>query len=186
MLDRYPKAITLRDGTKIILKAMEEADVEPLWEFFKDIPDQEKIYFKDDVTKKETIMKWGRVIDYGKVLPILAWDGDRVVGDATLHRRKKGWKTKVGDVRVVIDSEYRSKGLGTALIRELKSIASRTALNYLVAEIIDDQEMAIKAFRSMGFEEVATYPNFVADWKGKTHGLVVLLYPLFDISEIYY
>jgi GNAT superfamily N-acetyltransferase len=125
-------------------------------------------------------------LDYGRVLPILAWDGVRVVGDATLHRRKKGWKSRVGDVRVVIDQDYRSKGLGTALIRELKSIGSRFALNYLVAEVVASQNLALKAFEKMGFERTASYPDFVTDWAGKTHGLEVLIYPLFDISEIYY
>ncbi|RMG58127.1 MAG: GNAT family N-acetyltransferase [Deltaproteobacteria bacterium] len=186
MLERYPRHITLKDGTKILLKPMEKGDGEKLWQFFQEIPEEDKIYFKDDVTRKETIMAWEEKLDYEKVLPILAWDGDRVVGDATLHRRKKGWKSRVGDVRVVIHKDYRSKGLGTALIRELKSIASRTALNYLVAEIIEDQKSAIAAFEKMGFEFKARYEDFVTDWKGKTHNLVVLVYPLFDVSEIYY
>ncbi len=186
MLERYPRYITLKDGTKILLRPMSRGDGEKLWEFFQSIPEEDKIYFKDDVTKKETILRWEEELDYERVLPILAWDGDRVVGDATLHRRKKGWKSKVGDVRVVIHQAYRSKGLGTALIRELKSIASKSALNYLVAEIIEDQKAAIAAFEKMGFEHKARYEDFVTDWRGKTHNLVVLVYPLFDVSEIYY
>ncbi len=186
MLERYPRTITLRDGSEILLKPMEKEDVEALWHFFMDIPVEDKIYFKDDVSKRSTIESWAKELDFNRVLPILAWDGERIVGDATLHRSKRGWKSKVGDVRVVIDRQYRSKGLGTALIRELKSLGSKTALNYLVAEVVASQSRVVKTFEKMGFEKMATLPDFVTDWSGKTHGLEILTYPLFDVSEIYY
>jgi RimJ/RimL family protein N-acetyltransferase len=186
MLDKYPRKIVLRDDREIFLKPMEKGDGDGLWEFFQKVPGEDKVYFKNDVTKRETIEQWEESLDYKEVLPILAWDGEKIVGDATLHRRKLGWKSKVGDVRVVIDKEYRNKGLGTALIRELKSIASGTTLNYLMAELVGNQKAAIKAFQKMGFEKKAHLENFVTDWSEKSQDLIILIYPLADISEIYY
>lgn len=186
MVTKYPRKIVLRDDTEIVLKPMEKGDGEELWRFFQNIPFEDKIYFKDDVSDKRTIDKWVEGLDYEKVLPILAWDGDRVVGDATLHRRRGGWKSKVADVRVVIDRDYRNKGLGTALIRELKSIGARSPLDYLVVEIVEDQRSAIEAFKKMGFEKSAHFRKFVTDWSGKSRDLIVLLYSLEDVSEIYY
>jgi GNAT superfamily N-acetyltransferase len=66
------------------------------------------------VSKREVIEAWARELDYEKVLPLLAVVGDNIVGDATLHRRKAGWTSHVGKVRIVIDKDYRGKGLGTA------------------------------------------------------------------------
>lgn len=186
MLVKYPRTIVIRDDSRIILKPMEKGDGDKLWEFFQNVPSEDNIYFKNDVTDKGTIERWVENLDYEKVLPVLAWDGDRIVGDATLHRRKRGWKSRLGDVRVVIDREYRQKGLGTALIRELKSIATNTDLTYLVAEIIEDQKAAVEAFLKMGFEPVAHLSNFVTDWTGKNRGLIILLYSLEDVSRIDY
>lgn len=186
MLNKYPRKIVLRDDREIILKPMEKTDGDRLWEFFQTIPVEDKVYFKNDLSKRETIDRWVENLDYKEVLPILAWDGEKVVGDATLHRRRLGWKSKVGDVRVVIDREYRNRGLGTALIRELKSIATKTTLNFLVVELLGSQNPAIEAFQKMGFEKKAHIANFVTDWSDKTRDLIILLYSLEDISEIYY
>ncbi|NIS74951.1 MAG: GNAT family N-acetyltransferase [Deltaproteobacteria bacterium] len=186
MLNKYPRKIVLRDNREIILKPMEKGDGNRLWEFFQKVPGEDKVYFKNDVTKRETIEQWEENLDYKEVLPILAWDGEKIVGDATLHRRKLGWKSKVGDVRVVIDKEYRNKGLGTALIRELKSIATKTTLNYLVVELVGSQKSAVDAFQKMGFEKKAHIENFVTDWSEKSRDLFILLYSLEDVSEIYY
>ena len=52
-------------------------------------------------------------------LPALAIDGDKIIGDGTLHRRRAGSRKHIGEIRVVVDLDYRNKGIGTALMHEL-------------------------------------------------------------------
>jgi hypothetical protein len=45
-----------------------------------------------------------------------------------------------------------------------------------MAEVIEEQAAAVRAFEKMGFVRAATYRNFVNDQKGGLHNLLVLLY----------
>lgn len=182
-LDRYPREITLRDGARITLRPMERTDVDRLWAFFREIPPIDKMFFRQDVDRREVVERWAAELDYDVTLPILALHGDRVVGDATLHRNASGWKQRVGTVRIQIAPDFRHRGLGTAMIREIRHIGEKAALRYLLAEVIEEQQGAIRAFEAMGFERAAVFRNFVNDQKGSLHNLVVLLYPMGDADE---
>ena len=69
------------------------------------------------------ITNWCANLDYDRVLPILAVvrvnDHEKIVADGTLHTERYGWSTHVAEIRMVIDPEYRDKGLGRILLREL-------------------------------------------------------------------
>jgi RimJ/RimL family protein N-acetyltransferase len=180
---RYPKEIVLRSGARLVLRPMVRDDVDRLWEFFQRVPPADKMFFRQDVDRKEVVQGWADALDYESVLPILALDGDRVVADATLHRQKTGWMRRVGAVRVQIAPEYRHMGLGTAMIRELRTLGGKADLGSLMAEIIEEQAAAIRAMEKLGFERVAVLRNFVTDPKGHPHNLVILLYPLSASEE---
>jgi RimJ/RimL family protein N-acetyltransferase len=140
------------------------------------------MFFRQDVSRREVVQHWADTLDYGLVLPILALEGDRVVGDATLHRQRTGWKQRVGVVRVQIAPDYRHLGLGTAMVRELRHLGEKSALHCLMAEVIEEQAAAVRAFEKMDFGRVATYRNFVND-QGGLHNLLVLLYRMYSSPD---
>ncbi|MCL5885111.1 MAG: GNAT family N-acetyltransferase [Deltaproteobacteria bacterium] len=181
-LDRYPKEITLKDAARVTFRPMVPEDADRLWDFFRRIPPEDKMYFREDVDRREEVDRWARNLDYDTVLPVLAVSEGRVVGDATLHRNKAGWKQRVGTVRILIAPDFRHRGLGTAMIRELRHLGEKASLHYLLAEVIEEQQAAIKAFEKMGFERAVVYRNYVNDQRGRLHNLVVLLYPM-SLSE---
>ncbi len=176
--ERYPREIVLRSGTRLLLRPMVRQDADHLWDFFQRIPPEDRMFFRQDVSRRETVQGWADTLDYRRILPVLAWDGDRVAGDATLHRRTSGWKQRVGVARVQIAPEYRHLGLGTAMIRELRHLAEKAGLRYLMAEVIEEQAAALSAFEKLGFARAAVYPDFVNDQGGRLHTLVVLLYAM--------
>ena len=182
-LDRYPREITLRDGARLVLRPMVREDVERLWEFFRRIPPEDKMYLRNDVSRREVIEEWAEKLEYDHVLPIFALEGNRVVGDATLHRNRTGWKQRIGTIRIQIAEDFRHRGLGTVMIREMRHLGEKAALQYLVAEAIEEQPAAIRAFEKMGFERVAFFRKYVNDQKGGLHNLVVLHYPMWRADE---
>ncbi len=182
-LDRYPKQITLRDGARLTFRPMVREDAERLWEFFRQIPPDDKMYLREDVDRKEIVERWAELLDYERILPILALDGDRVVGDTTLHRHRTGWKQRVGTLRIQIATDYRHRGLGTAMLREVRHLAEKSALRHIVAEVMEDQQGAIRAFEKLGFERAVVYRNFVNDSRGRLHNLVVLVYSMARSEE---
>jgi RimJ/RimL family protein N-acetyltransferase len=175
-LERYPREITLHTGVTLVFRPMDRDDVDRLWVFFRQIPPEDKMFFRQDVSRREVVQHWADTLDYGLVFPILALDGGRVVGDATLHRQKTGWKQRVGVVRIQVAPDYRHLGLGSAMIRELRHIGEKSALHYLMAEVIEEQAAAARALEKLGFVRTATYRNFVNDQEGRLHNLLVLLY----------
>jgi len=153
---------------------MIKEDESKLIEFFKLLPITDIMYLRDDVSKPETIKKWVENLNYEKVFPVLAFHEDKIIGDATLHREKFGWKQHVGEIRIVVATQYRKKGVGTILAREIFYIALKTGLKKLMAEMMVEQQSAIKVFDRLGFVQEAVLSNHVMDSKGKLHDVVIM------------
>jgi L-amino acid N-acyltransferase YncA len=181
---RYPKAVTLQDGSQVTIRPLVAADEQALLTFFRGIPEADRIFLKDDVTKAAVIAAWCRDLEYERTLPLVAETGGALVGDATLHQRPSGWKRHAAKVRLVIAPASRGKGLGTQLINDLIAVAEQTDLEKMEAELMVDQRTAIAAFQKLGFAQMAVFPDHVKDLTGKKHDLMVLVRDLTPLEEI--
>ena len=175
MLTVYPKKVRLQSGTSVTIRPMVKEDADKLYAFFSRVPREDRLFLRDDVSIRDVIDSWTQELDYRKVLPLVAEVGGNIVGDATLHRRTFGWTSHVGKVRLVIDKDYRGKGLGTVLIDELIDIAKKAGLEQLVAELMSNQTGALSAFKRLGFEKEAVFFNYVKDQVGEERNLVVMI-----------
>lgn len=182
MFKDYPKEKRLKGGTKVILRPMEKKDEKALYEFFNGLKPGDRLFLKDDVTDQKVIHEWVEDIDYEKIIPILAFDGEKVVGDATLHRSAHGWSRHVGEIRMVTASGYRRKGLGLILAKEIFLLAQLLGIEKVQAEMMDSQKGAIKVFETIGFEKEAVLNDYVKDLQGRKHNLVIMTQ---DISRLW-
>jgi L-amino acid N-acyltransferase YncA len=174
-LDAYPKRILLRDGTEAAIRPLYEEDTARLFNFFRRIPEEERFYLKENVTSPEVIQGWTTDIDFQRVVPIVALVEDEIVADATLHRSRTAARRHVGEIRVVVDPNYREIGLGGRLIRELLDIASGMGLRKAMFELVAHEEgPAIVAAGSAGFLEVGILKDQVRDMWGNPRDLVVM------------
>ena len=171
-LRSFPKKIL----DSLTVRPMEKGDESALVEFFKNIPVDERHLFKDDVTSKVVIQKWCRKLNYENILPLLVFDGSRIVADATLHRDRRGWSRHVATLRVSLDPAYRRRGLAGALIKEFLNLATPFGVAILRAEILDIQKGARALFEERGFLRVATLPQNAIDLAGRVHDLLVYNY----------
>ena len=178
MLREYPKKVSLKDGTEVTIRPMVRGDADALFGFFERVPKEDRLFLREDVTDRKIIEHWAESLDYGKVLPLVALESDTIVADATLHRRKTGWTSHVGKVRLVVDKAFRGKGLGSRMVQELIDIAEREGLEKLVAEVMDSQETAKLAFERLGFKQEAVLGNFVRDQAGKTHDVIIMVHDI--------
>jgi RimJ/RimL family protein N-acetyltransferase len=169
---RYPR--TLKNG--LVLRPLEEKDERALAAFFQRIPLDERQLLKDDVTQASVVRGWIESLNYEVTLPLLAFDGSGVVGDATLHRDSRGWSRHVGRIRVTLDAGYRRRGLAKAMIQEFIELAVPLRLAILQAEVLDVQEGARALFEDLGFRRAATLSQHALDLSGRAHDL--LLYEL--------
>ncbi|MBM3947467.1 MAG: GNAT family N-acetyltransferase, partial [SAR202 cluster bacterium] len=139
-LGAYPRSVWLHDGREVLLRPMQPANHTVLHEFFQRVPNSERYYLKEDVTDKEVIRRWAREIDQDRVFPLLAWDEDKIVADATLHRTRAGARRHVGEIRIVVDPKHRSRGLGTLMLHELLNVARATNPERVLLELVADRE----------------------------------------------
>lgn len=178
-ITRYPLAVELRDGSRVTLRPMRGTDVETLLAFFKRVPKEERFLLKDDVTSPQVIQAWAEHLDYKRVLPLLATVDSRVIADAVLIRHRGGARSHLGEIRVVVDPEYRGRGLGVTMMRELIQIAYDAELEQVLFEFVKDlQAEAISAAEFLGAIRVAVITDLVKDIHGHPHDVIFLRLPL--------
>lgn len=173
----YPAVYHLGDTRRITIRPMVAGDEKALLHFFRRVPAEDRRYLKDDVTDPAVIHQWAQTLDYSRVLPMLALDGDRVVGDGTLHQGRALARKHLGEVRVVIDPEWRNQGVGRTLLSDLVEIAKAQdrALEKITFEVVADAEQAAqRAARALGFKPVAIFSSHVKYFGGQPHDLIVM------------
>lgn len=174
-LQKYQKEAILKDGTKIILRPMVAEDKDALYEFFKGVPHEEERYLRDDVSSRSVVEGWADKLDYRKTLPIVAVSNGKIIADATLNRRRSGWKWHLGTVRIFVHEDYRKVGLGHLMIEEVVDIASELELEKLIVEIPELNTAAIHAFRKAGFHRVAVIPGLAKDRENQPVDVMLMI-----------
>ena len=173
-LQRFPKVVQLKDGTKATLRQLRPDDEKEFHGLFLSIPEPERMFIKHRVAEIETIRDWCRNIDYGRNLPLVGLIGGKIAGDATLHQQLGGWKRHVGRVSVLVHPEFRGRGLARALISEIVEIARQGGLEKVEAEFIGEQATAIKMFALLGFSQLLRLENYVKDMQANAHDYILM------------
>ena len=180
-MEQFLKKIQLKDGTNIVIRPLSKLDGPALLKFFASVPEDDRLFLKDDVTKKEVIDRWINDLDYDTVLPLIAEKGATILGDATIHFHKYRWQLHMAEIRCVVAREYQQKGIGTALMRELVSFAEQKGVSIIRANMMDIQKSAQKAFVRLGFKKEAELKDFLIDKDGKTHNLILMVNNVSDL-----
>lgn len=177
----YPTVSLTADGAQMTLRPMVPGDEAALLAFFQSLPLDERLSLKDDVTNPSVIAQWAQGLDYGRVLPLLAFLDGKLVGDGTLHHRRAGARKHVGEVRVVVHPAYRNRGVGRGLLHKLIDLAGEQGLKQLLFEVVADTEQAARhTAQVLGFVPIATLPTHVCDAQGSLHDLIILERRLLD------
>ena len=178
-LRKFPHIATLNDGHQVTIRPLQSDDNAALHQFFLRVPEEDRFYLNNDVTAPEVIDEFTGNISMDVAIPLVAVAGDKIVADSTLHRSRRASRRHVGELRIVVDTEYRGRGLGARLIDELIQLGVDIGLERLVFELVDRREMpAIQAAKAAGFEEVAVLEGRVRDMYGIMQDLVILELPL--------
>lgn len=174
-LPGFPSVHLAEDGTQISVRAMLPTDGDALLAFFRAIPERDRFFLKDDVCSDKVIAQWTENLDYNRAIPLLGLDGNRIVAEGVLHRRRSGARRHLGEARITVDPEYRNKGVGRGLLGKLAEIAEHEDIRCLQFEVVADvEEPARHAALLLGFTPVALLPDQVVDADGSPHDLIVM------------
>lgn len=182
MKETYPEHITLRGGREIVIRPMTADNATALAEFFRGLPEEDRLYLRDDVAQPSFITKFLANLSDERVFPLIALSDGVIVGNATLYRDHHGWAKHVGQIRVAVARDYQRSGLGTALAHAIVRHAVGIGLDKLVAEVVDNQVGAKRAFQKIGFHAEAVLKGHVKDIHGVRRDLVIMAN---DVSHIW-
>jgi L-amino acid N-acyltransferase YncA len=171
-----PRSSVLVNGEMVHFKPMEPSDLGLLQLFFAGIPEKEAESLREDVKSPETIERWIQELDYRWVFPLLAMDEEQqnVIAVSSLHFQK-GVYRHMAEMRIVVGKSYRKLGLGSALIKELVEVANRSKLHFLKAEVPLENQLAIRAFRQLGFEVKCTLERYFMTRQGGTRDVALMM-----------
>jgi len=173
----YRNLVTLRDGTRVLLRALNTEDRGRLQAMFASVGEDDAEAMRDNVKDPAAIQRWIDELNYSRVIPLVAVVNDEIVGDVTLHLGRGPYRHK-GEVRIFLSKPYRQRGLGTAMLRAVIDIAKRLELHLLTVEVLANRTSIIRAFRGLGFQMQATLPDYFIMPDGETLDVVLMMLPL--------
>jgi GNAT superfamily N-acetyltransferase len=142
--------------------------------FYHSIPDNDRRYLRVDVLNKDVVVQRIKLTETGEIVRLVALDGARIVADGTLEFFTEEWRKHQAELRVNVAEDYKHKGLGTILLRELYYVAAGEKVKKVVVRFMRPQAAARSICRKLGFHEETIVPDYVRDQKGKTHDMVIM------------
>jgi ribosomal protein S18 acetylase RimI-like enzyme len=158
------------------IRPIHTGDGDALIAFFGRIPEGDRTFFKEDVAEQGLVEGW--VVDE-RDRRLLAVDGESVVGYVAIVPGV-GWSSHVGEVRLVVEPDYRGRHLGSALAYRGLQEALAMGLSKVIVEVVADQVPTIALFQGLGFEAEAVLADHVRDATGRFHDLILLSHHVDD------
>ncbi len=181
-LEGFPQHLTLRDGSALVIRPLDATDAPAVLKFYRSLPEEDRLFLRDDVTKPEWLRRFVGRVESGEVVSLIAERDGKVVGEATLYRALHGWTVHVAELRLAVAPAMRRSGLGTALAHELVRLATRMGVEKMMIQVVENQVGARKMFRKLGFKQEAVLRGHVKDIHGMKRDLIV---GANDISHIW-
>lgn len=161
------------DGEAVTLRLMEAADGPAVLAFAGALPGHDLLFLRRDISHPKVVEAWIGELGSG-LETLLAWNGDEVVGCATIVRDPLSWSPHAAELRIVLSEKLRGRGLGSLLAQEAFARAVAGGAEKLFAQMTVDQKGAIALFEGLGFSPEAVLRDHVRDRGGRKHDLVVL------------
>jgi len=165
---------TLKDGTEVRIRPMTADDVDRSLAFFEALPEEDSIFLRRPVKDRQAVLKRIKSMEEGRAQRIVALVGDEIVADGVLERDPDGWRTHVGEIRLIVARPYQGKGLGRLMAFELYRLANLAKVEDIIVKIMGPQTGVQKMFEHLGFHREAELRDFVKDISGKRHHLVMM------------
>jgi len=169
----YPRSLAISDG-EIELRFMARGDEGKVLAFARALPPHDLLFMRRNISEPKVVEAWANEAATDNLTTLLAIRGQSVVGCVAIVRDELSWSPHVGELRLVVASQMRGKGLGRALTQESIALALGLGVEKLVALMTVDQHGAIAIFEGLGFQAEAVLREHVKDMNGVKHDVVML------------
>lgn len=168
------KKVKLKDGTKVLIKAIKMEDLEKSLAFFRALPEKDRAYLRVDVTRRDIVKKRIASIKAQNITRLIALAGGEIVADGSLEIERDTWKRHVAELRMIVARPFRRKGLGALMARELFAIAASKRVEEIIVKFMRPQVGARRILKRLGFHKEAILHDYVMDINGVKRDLVLM------------
>jgi L-amino acid N-acyltransferase YncA len=153
---------------------MTRDDLKKSLAFFCTLPEEDRTYLRRDVTRIDVLEERIREMEQGSARRLVALVDDEIVADGALEYSSYGWEKHVGELRLIVARPYQHKGLGVLMLRALYDVARSTGLEEIVVKLMGTQTATRNLGESLGFRQEAVLRNYLKDWRGRRHDLILM------------
>ena len=153
-----------------MIRDAEDGDWPAIYPFFRKIVAQGRTYaFPDDLTLDEARGWW---MESPPARTVVAVDGSTVLGSAKMGPNRPGRGAHVATASFMVDPQHAGRGVGRALGEHVVDWARSAGYRSMQFNaVVETNEVAVKLWRSLGFEVLCTVPEA---FDHAEHGLVGL------------
>ncbi len=170
---RYPRTMLMRNGRSAELRPMTRDDAAKVLEFAQALPEDDLLFLRWDITQPEIVEEWVAQIEAGRVITLLAFAGDKLLGEGDLYHNETNWTRHLGEIRLLMSPDSRGLGLGRIIADEIYEMARLLDLKMLTAQMTMDQHAAQTIFRRLGFQREAVLFEYVVAKDGEPRDLLI-------------
>jgi ribosomal protein S18 acetylase RimI-like enzyme len=154
------------------IRKLEPSDTERLEVFLREVPEDDRTFFKEDLGDPETIRA---LTTERRGVRLIALDETSRIAGYLRVLPGRGLSSHVGEIRLVVSPTRRRSGVGRNLARQALIAAVRELrLRKLFVEVVAEQEPAIQMFKKLGFTAEAILRDHLCDRAGTMRDLVLL------------
>ncbi|GAB4337043.1 MAG: hypothetical protein Kow00117_19300 [Phototrophicales bacterium] len=178
----YPKEMTI-GGEKFTLRFMERKDRDSMIGFTSKMNEADLWFMRRDITKPEAIDDWIHEIETDRAKTLLVEHNDQIVGYGTIYYNQLFWNRHIAEMRVMVSSAYRGRGLGQKLARELTQLAKDMGLEKVMVHMAADDKAAQRMVDYLDFKPAAILADWIKTRDDRTHDLLIMSTDLKELNS---
>ncbi len=179
----YPREFVAGDKN-VTLRLMEPGDRDQILTFARNLPPDDLLFLRLDITQPEAVDEWVGNVEAGRTHTVLAEVDGMMAGYASVHRNAALWTRHMGEIRVLVSSDFRQLGLGKRLVNEIFLVGKALGLKKLTVKMTPDQKGARATFERLGFQLEALLADYVVDHEGKPRDMLIMSLDAAGFSDV--
>ena len=178
----FPMRFSLQ-GRTVVLRPLTADDREEMIAFAEALPEEDLLFLERDIAQPAEVDAWIKDTLEGRLVTLIAWEDDHVVGYSTFNRASARWMCHVAELRVVVAESARGIGVGRLLLELAFEMVLDLGVTKVIARMTPEQTGAPKLFQRLGFAEEAVLRDHALDVNGVIHDLQVLSFHTRDREQ---
>lgn len=156
-MEFYKKEITLKDGTKCVLRSPIEKDAKDMIDYLKITSGETHFMVRYpeeiEITLEEEIEHIKGIVSSNNDIMIAAFVNNEFAGNASLNCIRNRIKLKHrATFGISIKEKYWNNSIGSILTKEIIEVAKKIGYEQIELGVFSDNEKAIKLYEKNGFE----------------------------------